>query len=174
MKDEFINNEIWTLIFGAAFQRANVYKIINDDILKQDFKKATRQYIEKSVLPKYKRGKVKDEAHIASIQAISDFTSKYSKLLKGGKLNFGISQKLLNLYLKYLWCQNKLGEPPHFPVDRRIQERLNYAPVISWTQMTNVEDYMRIITFARENLKSKYNSIAEMELDYFERRIRTS
>jgi len=174
MKDEFINNEIWTLIFGAAFQRANVYKIINADNLKQDFKKATRQYIEKSVLPKYKRNNIKDEAHIASIQAISNFTSNYSKLLKGGKLNFGISQKLLNLYLKYLWCQNKLGVPPHFPVDRRIQERLNFKPIISWTKINKVDDYMKIISFARKNKEAKYKSIAEMELAYFERRIRTS
>jgi hypothetical protein len=32
MKETYLNNEIWTLTFGAAFQRANVYeKSATDD-----------------------------------------------------------------------------------------------------------------------------------------------
>jgi hypothetical protein len=41
-----------------------------------------------------------------------------------GKINFGIAQKMLNLYLKYMWSLGNIQEPPHFPVDRIIQIKL--------------------------------------------------
>lgn len=47
---------------------------------------------------------ISDEAHLKNIQSVSDFSNEYGDILTIGKLNFGVSQKLLNLYLKYLWC----------------------------------------------------------------------
>lgn len=172
MKEKFLINEFWTLTFSAAFQRANVYNKNIPDSDKSLFKTKTREYIENTLLSHYLKNEVSDELHIDNINKLSGFTEQFSSILQNGKLNFGVSQKMLNLYLKYLWCHNKIIEPPHFPVDRRIQENIGFRPVVSWTQFTDSIDYMRIINFVRKN-NSEFPSIAEFELKYFERRVKT-
>lgn len=173
MKSKYIKNEIWTLTFGGAFQRAKVYKANVSDADKQKFKIKTREYIEVELIPEYKTKIIDDLTHIENINAVSNFTKKYSEILNGGKLNFGVSQKLFNLQLKYLWCLNEIIEPPHFPVDRLIQERLKISPITSWTMFEDDKAYLNIIKEARKQL-GKYGSIAELELNLFERRSKTS
>ena len=170
MKEKFLNNEFWTLTFSAAFQRANVYKDNVSDAEKGEFKTKTRAYIEMSLLSHY-TNTVSDEMHIENIYALSEFTKQFQNILQNGKLNFGVSQKMLNLYLKYLWCQNKISEPPHFPVDRRIQENIGFRPIVSWTKFDDSADYMRIINFVRKE-NNEFPTIAEFELKYFERRLK--
>lgn len=170
MKDKFLNNEFWTLTFSAAFQRANVYKDNVSDSEKGEFKTKTRAYIEMTLLSHY-TNTVSDEMHIENIYALSEFTKQFQNILQKGKLNFGVSQKMLNLYLKYLWCQNKISEPPHFPVDRRIQENIGFRPIVSWTKFDDSADYMRIINFVRKE-NNEFPTIAEFELKYFERRLK--
>lgn len=172
MKEKFLNNEFWTLTFGAAFQRANVYKANVSDKQKSLFKTKTREYIENTLLNDYLDKEVNDELHIANIHRLSSFTEQFETILQNGKLNFGVSQKMLNLYLKYLWCHNKISEPPHFPVDRRIQENIGFRPIVSWTKFHDSIDYMRIIDFTR-TINNEFPSIAEFELKYFERRVTT-
>lgn len=172
MKENFINNEFWTLTFGAAFQRAYVYKKKISDSDKRLFKTKTREYIENTLLISYLKTEVSDELHIDNINKLSCFTEQFQSILQNGKLNFGVSQKMLNLYLKYLWCHNKISEPPHFPVDRRIQENTRFRPIVSWTQFTDSIDYMRIINFVRKE-NNEFPSIAEFELKYFERHVKT-
>ena len=173
MKEKFLNNEFWTLTFGAAFQRANVYNDNVSDEVKGEFKMKTRSFIENILLNYYLKNEVTDELHIDNINKLSCFTEQFSDILQNGKLNFGVSQKMLNLYLKYLWCNNKISAPPHFPVDRRIQENIGFKPVVSWTQFTDSIDYMKIINFVR-NINEEHTTIAEYELDHFERRIKTT
>lgn len=167
-KEKFLNNEIWTLTFAAAFQRANVYnpkiEISNDD--KKKFKERIRKFIEELAKSHYHETITDDNLHIKNIKEISSVSA--DKILKGGKLRFGVSQKLLNLYLKYSWCLNKIAAPPHFPVDRRIQDTLGLT-AIAWTQMENEEEYMNIINYVRQIVKPN-QSIAEYELEHFERR----
>lgn len=172
MKEKFLNNEFWTLTFGAAFQRANVYKDNVSDTEKGEFKTKTRAFIEHSLLNHYLKNEVSDELHIDNINKLSCFTEQFQCILQNGKLNFGVSQKILNLYLKYLWCHNKISEPPHFPVDRRIQENIGFRPIVSWTKFENSIDYMRIVDFVR-SINKEYPTIAEFELDHFERRVKT-
>jgi hypothetical protein len=170
LKNEFIFNEIWTLTFSAAFQRASVYSSHEDEILKNEFKIKTRDFIETILMPDYETGiTLTDSRHINNIYRLSEFTANYSPILNGERLNFGISQKLLNLYLKYLWCLNLIPEPPHFPVDRRIQESIRFNPIIAWTRIIEHTQYMQIIDFVR-GITENEQTIAQLELDHFDRR----
>jgi hypothetical protein len=173
MKNQFVKNELWTLTFAAAFQRANVYRDKVTEEEKQEFKTRTRAYIEDKLLSKYVSSQLSDDEHLASIKDLSDFTKAFSGILQGGQLNFGVSQKMLNLFLKYQWCINEITTPPHFPVDRRIQESLKIYPITSWTTYTNEKEYMNIIQAARKKAKPN-QSIAELELEIFERRFKTT
>jgi hypothetical protein len=183
MKNQFLNNEIWTLTIGGAFQRANVYKATVSDIDKRDFKSDTRKYIEENLLPQYSKSGISDEVHIKNIKELSSYTIEFSDLLQNDKLNFGVCQKMLNLYLKYQWCLGTIAPPPHFPVDRIIQEKLNNrakklgiksCKVEAWTQFKDETKYLEIIQFAK-NVRSahkefKAKGLPEMELILFERR----
>lgn len=170
MKEKFIHNEIWTLTFGAAFQRAYVYTEHANDGQKSEFKSGLRSFVETNLLPQYVSEKVNDKTHVENIYRLCNQSKNHSKILTNGQINFGVSQKLLNLFLKYKWCLNEITVPPHFPVDRRIQENIRYPKIVAWTRFEDEKEYLKIIDFARANLNGQQH-IAEFELDHFERRV---
>ncbi len=166
----------------GAFQRSNLYnKSIYDELKRKDFRNSLHTFIKNISLTKYKE-KVNPTEHLKNINRISEFSknSEFSYMLKNGELNFGVSQKLLNLYLKYLWCLDIIKTPPHFPVDRIIQKNLNKKAkelnikkqnIISWTQVVNKEQYLKVIYYAiKINEKLNYNNLAELELNLFDRK----
>lgn len=126
MKKIFLQNELWGLTMLGAFQRANCYNLTTKALEKRksEFKDDLRKHIDSNILPQYKEKEVSEENHFQNILSVLDFSKKYAEIFSKGSLNFGISQKLLNLYLKYQWVADNIQRPPHFPVDRIIQERL--------------------------------------------------
>ena len=172
MKKEFILNEIWMLTINAAFQRANIYANEPSEEVKRFFKSNLREYLTDSIIPYYENDdNVWDSTHIENINQISKFTLKYEDILQDGKLNFGVCQKLLNLYLKYLWCIDEVKTPPHFPIDRTIQQKLGINNLISWTKNMGEDEYRLIIDFAKEMLPVyKVERLAELELKLYNRR----
>ena len=181
---EFIQNEIWILTFGGAFQRSNIYKSKGqEEQQKAAFKKGIRAYIENNILDSYRTAIVSDEKHIDNIKKVSDYSSNFSELFNNEKINFGIAQKMLNLYLKYMWSLGHIQEPPHFPIDRIIQELLNKEmknlgikgqALKPWTQFTDELHYVKVINSARDLILKKESftnhSLAELELALFQRR----
>ena len=183
MKATFLNNEIWILTFGGGFQRANVYKEKTPESVRKEFRNALREKIEDLVQENYHL-EVSEEEHIQNIQSIVDFSKE--KEIEGHiiPINFGVAQKLLNLYLKYLWCSDKLETTPvHFPVDRLVQEILNREAkeagvskrqLSAWTQFEDEKSYLEVIRFAEEvrEKSARFQDVplAEMELEMFNRR----
>jgi hypothetical protein len=175
MKEDFINKEIWMLTFGASFQRAYAYVEDASEDIKVIFKSNTTVVVE-NMLAQYIADKVTDMQHINNIKALSDSSKQYSVIFKGGQINFGIAQKMLNLYLKYQWCLGKIKEPPHFPVDRIIQQKLNEQAklkglpkleLLPWTQFKDEIHYIKVINHARA---LKITTPAKLELKLFQRR----
>lgn len=182
MKSKFIIDELWALSVAGAFQRANIYKPDINDENKKEFKKALKNELELLVQKQYSNP-VNENIHIENIYALSAYSKKFSKLLKNGEFNFGVSQKILNLFLKYIWCLKLIPTPPHFPVDRMIQIKLNslaseknlkIRKVTPWTQFEVENQYLEIIRFAESMKKNDHKfsgmSLAEMELALFNRR----
>lgn len=165
MKGQFLYNEIFALTIQAAFQRSNIYKPGINDNDKLYFKRKLRGYLD-NLLESYKT-KVSEEIHIQNIESLSEYSVVFN-ILQNGKLNIGVAQKLLNLYLKYHWCLGTIPEPPHCPVDRKIQENLKVKPIVSWTKMTSIKEYKEVIERFKEKC-SKGQSLARLELDNFER-----
>jgi hypothetical protein len=179
MKSKFIINELWVLSVAGALQRANIYKPNITENAKKEFKKDLKNYLEQLVSDQYFK-EVDENTHVANIHALLAYTTKFSSLLKNGKINFGVSQKILNLFLKYIWCLKLIPTPPHFPVDRIVQIEFNKKAtangiqsmkIKSWTQFKDDSDYLEIIKFAKTlQIKDKnYSnmSLAEMELALF-------
>ncbi len=166
MINKFIESEIWLLTISGGFQRANVY--INGATNKERLEFRKKLHDEVINIAAEYTGTVSEARHIDNINKISKLNHP---ALNNGFLKFGISQKILNLYLKYLWCLGEISTPPHFPVDRTIQIILKYKPVVNWTEIDSRVEYMRIIehAHAKRQEENKYNSIAEQELDLFKR-----
>lgn len=164
-KEDFLLDEFWTSSIAAAFGRAKVYKENISEKDKIKFKKNLRNIVEE--ISKQYKVEVSPEAHIKNVREIQKLGSY---ILNFEFLNFGVSQKLLNLYLKYLWCLNKIPPPPHFPVDRVIQVKLGIKEVDikPWTRMNGDDgekEYNKVIENAIEKLKeNNLNNIAEVEL----------
>ena len=169
MKEEFLISECFMLSVNAAFQRANVYKDSSNAIRKVYLKRMMKGYIDNTIISQYKND-ISEKDHIANIKSVSDYSTCFEDILANGKLNFGVSQKLLNLYLKYMWCLGIItSPPPHFPVDSIIQKKLKLK-VIPWTKMKDEEDYLKVINHAKTVLPNySYKTIAELELMLFRR-----
>ncbi len=150
-KLKFILEEVWLLSTLGAFQRANIYLPNVSEKEKKDLRNSLNKFIDENLIPLYQDG-VNERDHLLNINAISNFSTKYSTILEKGKINFGVSQKLLNLYLKYLWCLEQIPTPPHFPVDSIIQTKLGIKKVEPWTKFENPEPYIKIIKTAQEKL----------------------
>lgn len=173
-KKEFLYQEFWLLSIMGAFQHAKVYGENIKDKERDAFKNALKEFINTKILHQYKI-KVTPNKHLDNIKSVSKFSKKIDI---NAFLNFGVSQKLLNLYLKYLWCYDEVATPPHFPVDRTIQTALGIKEkdVSSWTQMQGEQgekDYYKIIQEANYQLDDIENNdcktIAELELKLFGR-----
>lgn len=66
-----------------------------------------------------------DDQHTDNIVALADaVSSRCGSFLEGGRLRVGRAQKLLNLYLKLLWCNKLIAAPPHCPFDGIILGKL--------------------------------------------------
>lgn len=178
MKKKFLISELWTLSTYGAFQRANCYKKIGGkdvpDKEKKKFKEKIKDYINNNIVQHYK-AEIAEERHLENITSVKEFSSTYGAILVNGSLNFGISQKLLNLYLKYLWITGEINRPPHFPVDRTIQEKLKMGKIKNWTKFEDATDYIKVIDAAKKELVNKklklneeaYKSLADLELHMF-------
>lgn len=184
MKKVFLQNEIWILTFGGSFQRANIYKEKGakkvSEKVRLVFRNKLRAYIEDLVAKNYHK-EVPGERHIQHIQGLVAHSRTLRIEDQAIPINFGVAQKLLNLYLKYQWCLGNIPTPPHFPVDRMIQIELNKQAkelkisrreVDPWTQFKNETKYLEIIDFAMRIRDTKYKtlSLAQLELDLFDRR----
>ncbi|MFZ3076880.1 MAG: hypothetical protein WA139_00310 [Candidatus Aenigmatarchaeota archaeon] len=167
-KWEFIENEIWILTFGGAFQRSKSYEDDTPEDKKTKFREAIKQYI-RDIVEKYYRNGIDEKQHMKNIEELCNWASReYGKILNGGRLRIGVGQKILNLYLKYLWCLNKFASPPHCPIDRRIIIKIDNKSAVNWTELDNISVYEDLIKKAKKKANPK--SLAEWELDEWGRK----
>ena len=76
---------------------------------------------------------VSEEQHIKNIGELrSQLSSKCGSFLNENRITFGVAQKALNSYLKYLWCDCLIPFPPHCPFDSIIINKLKLPPDCEW------------------------------------------
>ena len=171
---KFLMGEFWMLSIQGAFSHVSIYKTKNDD-QRIKFKKSLKNYINICILPYYLNSEtVSDTRHITNIVYISCGARKYKKIVRN--FSIGVAQKLLNLYLKYLWCAGLIGMPPHCPFDSNVINKLKEMDFISnqiaWTKM-NLKDYIKLVDAAKKAALEKGVSIAVWELETFNNKRKT-
>ncbi len=168
-KHAYLENEIWILTFGGAFQHASIYNATAIGASKRKFRDAIKRRVRERVRSKYAQGDVSSAEHTQQIAELAAWASDhYGRLLANGRLRLGVAQKLLNLYLKYLWCWGGFPEPPHCPFDRTIIRKLRCGHQINWTDMDDIEEY-RMLVRAAEEASGGQIPVAQWELREFNR-----
>lgn len=171
-QENFVREDLWLLTYSASFQRAHVYNKNTSVTQKKKiaFRNSLFHFCNRLAEEQYQK-EILEDKHIENIHALVDFTAgEFSEILHNERLKYGVAQKLLNLYLKYLWCISDLPTPPHFPIDRIIQDLLKLPIRISWTQMDSAEEYMVVIDQAKKVMETKgYKNLAELELVEYRR-----
>jgi hypothetical protein len=137
---------------------------------RKEFRHALKSFVTEHIIPQYKTS-VCEMSHILNLEGIVAFSEKWHEILNHGKLNIGVSQKLLNLILKYYWCNGEISIPPHCPVDRIIQVKGLKNEPVSWSKITDVKVYLGIINKFRKEAEKKNLTIAEWELEVFQRNV---
>ncbi len=162
-KITFLESQFWILTIGAAFQHTGIYKKeLENNYAASKQKIIFRQQLQTEVIAlakKYQQETISEVQHIENIESI---TKIESNLLALDHLPFGIAQKIVNLYLKYLWCAGLIQEPPHCPIDRVIQQHFK-LPIVNWTAIEfTKEKYKSIIKVLQA--KNISTSLAQFEL----------
>lgn len=169
-KWEFIQDELLGCTIRGAFGRARVYANPNptrvlDNLLRDRLRELEVRYV----------NPVNDEEHETNIDKIAkDVTSKFkgSGVLHEGNFRIGIAQKALNLYLKYLWCLDKVTTPPHCPFDSTIIARLPLSEQqkqdLQWTKLDSLAGYRTLVAAGRAEIeRTGHSSLSEWELEVY-------
>ncbi len=141
----------------------------NDGIqLKQDIKQYLIQYTQSF-------DNITERDHYRKIIELSDQISEtYRKILINGRFRIGVSQKVMNLFLKYMWTSGYIKMPYHCPFDSIIKSKLikdsNHTYLQDWTMLDSIEEYEKYVTMASIKAAQMNLTIAEWELVSWNRR----
>ena len=169
-KIEFLRYEVGILTLKAALSTRAVDAPIYSDACNQHqrapIKGALRREL-RELETAYSYGNISSVDHCEYIAALANRMSQtYSDSLHNERFRYGISQKLINLHLKYLWSIGLVKEPPHCPLDGIVRDlaNLNY----NWTKSDSQEEYMEAIRALKELAQPR--SLSVWELQEFRRR----
>ncbi len=172
-KTKYILGELWISAWNASVQHASLYK---DSAWKNNrdeiniFKNKVVGHIKENIIPQYKE-KVEEQRHCENIKNLVAHANGADTGVLGKHLyKYGIAQKLLNLALKYYWCIGEIEEPPHCPVDKIVIDQTSFRGRVNWTQILTEKEYLNIIAAIRALAVAENCSIAQWELNNYERR----
>ena len=117
--------------------------------------------------------RVSIEEHIKNVISFANnITDHHQTILANDRFRIGTSQKVLGLYLKYLWALGQIPEPPVCPFDRTIIDELELEEEINWTELDSENDYRKLIDAAiiKATESGFGNSLAKWELYVWQNR----
>lgn len=161
----FLKSQLWKSTIKAAFSRAGkIYPPGTGEKEKNRFRMELFEFISVLIKNDYEYKTPSDQQHLNNISNVMDFATGFGFVTLG----FGHAQKVLNLYLKYLWCMGEITLPPHFPVDRIIQKKMKVKTISNWTKWESSVEYLKVIKHAKAQSQQKgFQSIAEYELWFY-------
>jgi hypothetical protein len=166
LEEVFLSNSI-----SAALGHSSTYK--KQNLTEQERRKrseilgeALKHDLCEVVAKHYSSRPVNPKHHAQHIGAIARHLSrKHTALLDNGRFRFGTAQKALNLYLKFLWCADRIPMPPDCPVDAKVLGKLPLSSplkAIKWTQIKDKATYCNLVSMAR--IVAGNEPLAEWEL----------
>ncbi len=159
-QEKFIYSQIIMMTLSATLQRNTVYLNANETE-RREVRKGIE--LELNNLSKNYLNCVSEKEHEKNIIHLANSISKkYNSYLENGRFRIGTAQKALNLFLKYLWCLEKIHEPPHFPIDAIMLAKIPDCSGIYWTKLDSIDSYKEIIQKAKNVANGQTLSIWEL------------
>lgn len=147
-KERFMDEVILALSIEGAFQRAKVYKAHVSDHERSQLRDKLREYLI-DISSHYKDVPITEEQHISYIEYLAKkMTTTFGSILANDEFRIGVAQKVLNLYLKYLWCLDLSTKPPHCPFDSTVLFEIGKNDV-SWTKIRTIAGYKLLVEAAK-------------------------
>ena len=173
----FLLNEILTSSMNAGLQTRNPdYPVYKKGLIDSKSKECMVVEIRK-ILLSYGESfeNIGEKDHIEKIRCMAQhLTKKYGDILHNNTFRIGIRQKIINLFLKYLWCLGWIKEPFHCPYDSIIKGKLinGDGPIqlADWTKMNSMDEYGEYVKRAKERAKASGYSIPAWELHVWNNR----
>jgi hypothetical protein len=138
-----------TMAVNAALQHNKLYKSSTHSKERKKIRNFLKAEII-SISQKYNFPKsqhdFKNDLEDLKFKMNNEFSSFFEEQFKNGGLEPGFrishSQKCLSVYLKHLWCMNKIPIPPIPPIDRNILKNANYKNLRpTWTAVNSIAQY---------------------------------
>ena len=166
----FLNYEFATLSLMAGLATRNPKAPIYRDGASEDNRLSLKNWLREELTRLGGRYRVVEVSEIDHVDNIANFAAAASRsnggVLLNGQMRFGVAQKLVNLYLKYLWVSNDICMPPHCPIDGRIAQMAGLP--YQWTSSHSRPEYEAAILALKTRISSSNESIADWELRMFE------
>ena len=158
-KCRFLESEFLTNSIDGALQHAGIYSATASEKRRNELRQHLRDSLRR-VAREYHTAIVPEGDHYKKIQSLPDeLSSNFHDIIKD-RFRIGVAQKALNLYLKYLWCLDRISVPPHCPFDSAVLHELELES--SWTRSSKIEDYKSWVEHAKVAAGTK--TLAEWEL----------
>jgi len=168
-KQKFLLREIITMSINGGLQHSTTYNKTTtaDSQERKDLKKSISDFLISEIICKTN---FTEEEIIKLIVKLSETLSKskkHTKILNDGKFRIGISQKIINLFLKYIWTLVWFKDvPPLCPIDKTILNKIRRYNE-NWTRCNDINKYKEWIDEIKKEAKKEHKSIAEWELFFF-------
>lgn len=151
LKEEFIDNVFFTNAWRDTSQHVKIFIDESDD-----FKKEFKEYLKTKCLElvkNYREKGLDSDEHLAKLDEL--YNAVQDQYGRDVSFSFGRTQKLVNVLLKYYWCNKMLNDhtPAHLPFDSIILKQLKaqlknkgitWNPDFTWTNMEK-KDYIECI-----------------------------
>jgi len=175
-KRKFLRSEILLATLNASLATRNEKAKVYAAGVGEDEKTEVRAGISKRLTEldaAYLGGGVTGESHCENIESFAgDLGKEFRQYFEGQRFRIGITQKLVNLYLKYIWVLEWIPEPPHCPFDGVVISHIAGLPAESrnWTALDNLDAYRKLVDLALKTARDqKYSSLAIWELENYEK-----
>lgn len=150
-------------------QLSDKFELNQARMLKNDIKEFLESYFSE-----LSNSNVSEEEHKKRIRSLTNkITKKYGAMLHDGKFRLGVAQKIINLFLKYLWAAGYINEPHHCPFDNKVKLKIKkYAKdkwLEDWTEMTTMKEYNDYVSAVTAAAKKESISIALWEVKNWKR-----
>ena len=164
LTEAFLLEQIFGLAFQAMAQRGHLYP--QADVSAADKEKWRQRLFALALsLDGAEISSMEDDAYIAFLQNLQTQVNAWPEsqaALKDGRWRVGSVQKMVNLWLKYMWCDGRVPPPPHFPVDGVTLQKIPAMKDVRWTQMDSWDQYRTIIQHARRLVGSEPLALWEL------------
>jgi hypothetical protein len=176
-KEEFLINEMIQSSISSGLQTRNQdYPIYNyDNFQLRDARNLRRDIYDYllNYLTQYIPNN--EQQHLEKIKKLPyQLSLKYKHILYKGRFRIGVSQKIINLFLKHMWIIGKIGEPIHCPFDNIIKIKLlkgvNGVSLTDWTEFDQMNMYKKYVQLAENKALESNCSIAVWELENWKNR----